>query len=326
MQATRIVVERTGGPDVLRTQSISLPPPGSVEVRVRQTAVGVNFIDTYHRSGLYPLPHLPHGIGVEAAGVVESVGDGVEHLSVGDRVAYATAGVGAYASHRNVEAASLVNVPDGVSDEQAAATLLKGLTVRYLIRDTFPVEPGQTVLWHAAAGGVGVLACQWLRHLGVKVIGTVGSSDKLSVAREAGCSEVLLSSSSGWVQRVRELTRGEGVPVVYDSVGRATFADSLECLAPRGLMVSFGNASGPPEPFDVLRLAAQGSLFLTRPKLADYARNRPELTSAAQELFDLLARKLLRPSVAQRVPLAEAERAHVELEARRTTGSTVLLT
>lgn len=324
VDALAIRFHTPGGPEVLRTETLTLPPPGPGQARVRHTAIGVNFIDTYHRSGLYPL-ELPSGLGMEAAGVVEAVGPEVEEVAVGQRVAYAGGGPGAYATHRNVRAAVLVPLPAAISDEVAAAGLLKGMTVELLIRRAFAVERGSTVLWHAAAGGVGLIACQWLAHLGVTVIGTVGSDDKAELARAHGCTHPVVYTREDFVARVRELTGGQGVPVVYDSVGRATFDGSLQCLRRRGMLVGFGNASGKPAPFDIARLAQGGSLFLTRPTLFDYVATRPELLASASALFEVLTRGAVKVEVRQRWPLREVEAAHRALEGRETSGSTILV-
>jgi NADPH2:quinone reductase len=321
-----VIIRAPGGPEVLELSSVHVPPPGPAEVLIRHTAIGLNYIDTYHRSGLYPLPALPHGLGVEAAGVVEAVGANVSGLEPGQRVAYATAGPGAYATRRVVRADLVVPIPAGVSDEAAAAVLLKGMTVEYLIRRTYPVRAGETVLWHAAAGGVGLLACQWLRHLGVRMIGTVGSQQKAELAQRHGCDVPLLYSSEGELsEKVRALTAGAGVSVVYDSVGKATFQSSLRSLATRGLLVSFGNASGKPDPVDVLTLAAHGSLFLTRPTLAHHTRDRAELLGSSGAVFELVAQGVLQPLIGQRFTLREIRRAHQALEARETFGSSLIL-
>jgi NADPH:quinone reductase len=321
-----VIIRAPGGPEVLEFSSVRVPPPGPGEVQIRHTAIGLNFIDTYHRSGLYPLPSMPHGLGVEAAGVVEALGANVTGIELGQRVAYATAGPGAYATRRVVRADLVVPIPEGVSDEVAAAVLLKGMTVEYLVRRTYPVRAGETVLWHAAAGGVGLLACQWLRHLRVRVIGTVGSREKAELAQRHGCDVPILYTEEGDLsQRVRAHTSGAGVAVVYDSVGRATFQSSLRSLAPRGLLVSFGNASGKPDPVDVLTLAAHGSLFLTRPTLAHYTRDRAELTSSAGAVFELVAQGVLRPLIGQRFALRDIRSAHQALEGRQTLGSSVIL-
>lgn len=316
--------ERTGGPDVLSFQEIALKAPGDGEVRVRHTAVGVNFIDIYHRTGLYKVP-LPSGLGLEAAGVVESVGAGVTRFREGDRVAYASGPIGAYSEAHNIVANRAVKIPDGVGDDVAAAILLKGLTAHYLLRRTYKVEPGTTILFHAAAGGVGMLAIQWARSLGATIIGTVGSDNKVELAKRLGCHHVIVSSRENIAGRVREITGGKGVPVVYDSVGRDTFMATLDSLAPLGMFVSFGNASGPVPPFDGALLAQKGSLYFTRPTLANYVTTPEELDTAAGELFDLVARNVIRKSEPKRFPLAQAAEAHQALESRQTTGSLVLI-
>jgi NADPH:quinone reductase len=316
---------RVGGPEVLEVVDADPGPPGPGEVRVRQTAVGVNFIDTYQRSGLYPVPSLPSGLGAEAAGEVELVGEGVREPRVGDRVAYATGPLGAYAEIRNVAAERLVVLPDGIDDRTAAAILLKGMTVEYLIRRTRPLAAGETVLLHAAAGGVGLIFCQWARALGARVIGTVSTEEKAALAREHGCAETILYGREDVVARVRELTGGAGVPVVYDSVGKDTFAASLDALAPRGMLVTFGQSSGAVPPFDVLTLSAKGSLYLTRPTLATYAARREDLLESARALFDVVLAGDVKVRIGQTFALADAAEAHRALEGRRTTGSTVLL-
>ncbi|MCB9706470.1 MAG: quinone oxidoreductase [Myxococcales bacterium] len=322
-QAIRI--HQTGGPEALRLEEVELGAPGPGEAIVEHRAIGLNFIDTYHRSGLYALPALPHGIGVEAAGVVTDVGDDVVGLAVGDRVAYAGGPPGAYARARKIAASRLVPIPDGISDELAAAALLQGMTVEYLIHRTFAVGPGMKVLWHAAAGGVGLIAMQWLRHLGATTIGTVSSDAKAELARAHGCDHPIIYTRESFVGRVRELTDGLGVPVVYDSVGRATFAGSLECVARRGTLVGFGNASGAPEPFDPLLLARKGSLYMTRPTLFDYTATRAELLASAEALFGVLRAGVVKVEVRHRWPLAAAAEAHRALESRATTGSCVLV-
>ena len=319
-----IRIHENGGPEVLRYEEVPLEAPGPGQALVRQRAVGLNFIDTYHRTGLYPVP-LPSGLGMEAAGVVEAVGPEVTEVSVGDRVAYASGPPGAYAGARVVASDRLVPLPDAVDDETAAAMMLKGMTVEYLIRRTFEVRPGQTVLFHAAAGGVGLIACQWLRALGVTVIGTVGSDEKAALARAHGCHHPVVYSREDFVERVRELTDGEGVPVVYDSVGRATFDGSLDCLRPRGLLVSFGNASGKPDPFDASILAQKGALYLTRPSLFAYTSTRQELLASAHALFKVVLSGKVTIDIRQRFPLAETAEAHRALEARATTGASVLV-
>jgi NADPH2:quinone reductase len=284
----------------------------------------VNFIDTYHRTGLYPVA-LPAVLGSEAAGVVEAVGEGVTTVAKGDRVAYATGPMGSYAEARNVPAANLVRVPSGIDDQLAAASMLKGLTAQYLVRQTWRLERDEICLVHAAAGGVGLILCQWAKHLGATVIGTVGSEEKAKLAREHGCDHVVLYRTEDVPARVRELTNGAGVPVVYDSVGKDTFASSLDCLRPRGLMVTFGQSSGAVPPFDPRLLSQKGSLYLTRPTLGDYVRARADLETTARELFEVIASGAVRVRVAQTYPLRDADRAHRDLEARKTTGSTVLL-
>ncbi|HXV75131.1 MAG TPA: quinone oxidoreductase, partial [Candidatus Polarisedimenticolaceae bacterium] len=312
------------GPEVLRYEQVELPAPAPGEARIRHTAIGLNFIDTYHRSGLYPLPSLPAVLGREAAGVIEAVGPGVEGFQVGDRVAYPMS-AGAYASERNIDAAEIVRLPDAIDDRQAAAMMLKGLTAHYLLRRTYRVREGETILVHAAAGGVGSIACQWAKHLGATVIGTVGSEEKAQLARRYGCDHVIIYTAEDFVTRVREITAGNGVPVVYDSVGRATFDRSLDCLSPCGLLVSFGQSSGPVPPFIIGTLASKGSLYLTRPTLATHIAARDDLVRGAEELFRLVSQGAVRIEVRQTFALADAERAHRHLESRRTSGSTVLL-
>jgi NADPH:quinone reductase len=312
-----------GGPEVLRTEEIEPGKPGPQEVQVRHTAIGVNYIDVYDRTGLYPVT-LPSGLGREAAGVITAIGRGVRGLRVGERVAYVWPSPGAYSELRNVPAERVVRVPRGVSDEQAAALMLKGLTAHYLIRRTYRVARGDTILVHAAAGGVGLILCQWARALGAKVIGVVGSDAKAEVARRHGCRHVLISGRDELVAGVRSLTRGEGVAVVYDSVGKDTFMESLDCLRRLGMMVTFGNASGPVPAIEPLELTKRGSLFLTRPQLFSYIGTRKELEAAARELFAAVRSKKVRVVIGQRYPLTRAADAHRDLEGRRTTGSTVL--
>lgn len=319
-----IRIHETGGPEVLRYEDVPVGPPGPGEALVRHGACGVNFIDTYHRTGLYKLA-LPAVLGSEGAGVVEAVGAGVTIVKPGDRVAYAGGPPGGYAEQRLMPADRLVRVPKEISDEQAAAMMLKGLTVWYLTRRTYEVQRGETVLWHAAAGGVGLIACQWLRALGVRIIGTAGSDEKARLAKAHGCDEVVVYTREDFPKRVRELTGGAGVPVVYDSVGKDTFAGSLDCLRPRGLMVTFGNASGPTGPIDPLVLSTKGSLFLTRPTLAHHVAARADLEEGSGELFDMVRSGKVKIEVSGRYPLSEAARAHRDLEARKTTGSLVLL-
>ncbi|MGY4155558.1 NADPH2:quinone reductase [Bradyrhizobium sp. USDA 4461] len=319
-----IRIQRTGGTEVLQWEDVQTPAPADGEVRIRQTAIGLNYIDVYQRSGLYQIP-LPGSIGIEAAGVVEAVGKGVNHVKVGDRVAYAGGPPGAYSQERTMPADPIVRIPDGISDEQAAATLLQGLTAQYLIRRTYKVKSGETVLIHAAAGGVGLIACQWLKALGATVIGTVGSEEKAALARANGCDHTILYKSENFASRVRELTSGEGVPVVYDSVGKDTWDGSLACLQPFGLMVSFGNSSGAVPPVNIGQLAAKGSLYVTRPALATYIAKRVDLDAAVRELFDVIGSGKVKVEVRQRYALKDAAQAHQDLEQRKTTGSTVLV-
>ena len=318
-----IRVHAHGGPDMLRWEEVEVPGPGPGEVLLRQTALGLNYIDTYHRTGLYPNA-TPHGLGLEGCGIVERVGEGVRDLAVGDRVAYGAGPLGAYAEARVMPAGRVVKVPDGVSDEEAAAVMLKGMTVRYLIRETYAVRPGETVLWHAAAGGVGLIACQWLAAEGVTVIGTVGSEAKAETAREHGAAHVIRYDREDVAARVREITDGAGVPVVYDGVGAATLEGSLDSLAPRGLLASFGNASGPVKAFDLGMLASKGSLYVTRPVLMSYVSTDEALRANAGEVLEQVAAGKVRVRVNQRFALSEAAEAHRALEGRRTTGSTVL--
>ena len=320
-----IRIHETGGPEVLRWEEVDVGQLQPGEVRLRQTAVGLNFIDTYHRSGLYPLERLPSGIGLEGAGVVAAVADNVSDFQVGDRVAYAGGPVGSYAEERNFPASQLVKLPDSIDDRQAAALMLKGLTTQYLLRSCYPVQSGETILIHAAAGGVGLLACQWAKHLGATVIGTVSTPAKADLVRSYGCDHPILYRDEDFVERVRELTNGEGVPVVYDSVGRDTFYDSLNCLRPFGLMVSFGQSSGSVPPLPIHELTARGSLFLTRPTLMTYTATREQLEANATELFGVVSKGVVKIEIHQTYHLQDAERAHRDLEGRKTTGATVLL-
>ena len=324
MMTHAIRLHQTGAPELMQWESIALPPPAAGEVRLRHHAIGLNYIDTYHRSGLYPLP-LPSGLGQEGAGVVEAVGEGVSEVAVGDRVAYATAPLGAYAEARNVPADVLVPLPDALSFEQGAAMLMQGLTAQYLLRRTYRVQAGDTILVHAAAGGVGTIMCQWAKALGATVIGTVGSEHKAALARANGCDHPIVYTRENFARRVRELTDGEGVPVVFDSIGKDTFMDSLACLRPLGLMVSFGNASGAVPPVDIGVLARMGSLFLTRPTLFTYAARRSDLLAMASELFDLVVAGTLRVEINQRYALKDVAQAHRDLEGRRTSASSILL-
>ena len=318
-------VHEVGGPEVLRFEDVEVGSPGPGQALIRQTAVGLNFIDVYFRSGMYPPPQLPFIPGLEGAGVVEAVGDGVREVQVGQRVAYASPPIGAYAQRRLMAADRLVALPEGVSDEQAAAMMLKGMTAQYLLRQTYPVQRGQTILFHAAAGGVGLIACQWARHLGATVIGTVGSDAKAELARAHGCAHVIRYDREDVVARVREITGGKGVPIVYDSVGQATFETSLDCLAPRGMLVSFGQSSGKIPPVDLGILSQKGSLYVTRPTLMTYTAERADLQATAKELFEVVQSGAVRILINQRFPLRESAEAHRALESRRTTGSTLLL-
>lgn len=320
VQAIRI--HEFGGPEVLKWESIEPGRPAAGEVRLRQTAVGLNYIDVYHRTGLYPNA-MPFSPGLEAAGVVDEVGAGVRDLSIGDRVAYASIPIGAYAEARLMPADRLVKLPAAISDSQAAAMMLQGMTAHYLLRRTYRVEPGDTILVHAAAGGVGLILCQWAKHLGATVIGTVSTEEKAALARANGCDHPILYTREDFQQRLVELTNGAKVPVVYDSVGKDTFARSLDCLAPLGMLVLFGQASGPVPALDLGLLAAKGSLFVTRPTLLTYTAKRADLVASAEALFDVVGSGRVRIAVNQTYPLRDAALAHRDLEARKTTGSTV---
>jgi NADPH2:quinone reductase len=318
-----IRIDQNGGPEQMRWEEVTVGEPGPGEVRVRNTAVGLNFIDTYHRSGLYPLP-LPMVLGSEGAGVVEAVGPKVKEFKVGDRVAYAQP-IGAYAEVLIRPVARLVKIPAGIKDETAAAMMLKGMTAWYLCRRTYRVKKGDTIVVHAAAGGVGQILCQWAKHLGATVIGTVGSDEKVALAKKVGCKHVVVMSREKLSERVKAITKGKGVPVVYDGVGKDTFIESLDCLQPRGVMASFGNASGAVPPVNIGILAQKGSLFLTRPTLVNYTSSREDLLAAARELFAVVKKGAVKIAINQRYPLREAAQAHRDLESRKTTGSTVLL-
>jgi NADPH2:quinone reductase len=322
--AKAIRIERNGGPDVMQYVDVDLAAPAPDEVQVRHTAIGVNYIDVYDRTGLYPMP-LPGSLGREAAGVVVALGRKVKGFRKGDRVAYVHTQPGAYAELRNVPAARLVKVPKAISDEQAAAMMLKGLTAQYLLRRTYRVKKGDWILVHAAAGGVGLILCQWARALGAKVIGVVGSETKAAIARKHGCHHTLISGRDDLVKSVKALTRGAGVAVVYDSVGADTFFPSLDSLAPLGMMVTYGNASGPVAPFSPLELSKRGSLFLTRPSLFAYIARRSDLDAMARDLFRAVSSRKVKIVIGQRYPLADAAKSHADLEARKTTGSSVLL-
>jgi NADPH2:quinone reductase len=324
MRAQVLRVAAPGGPDVLKVESVTLPEPAAGEVRVRQTAIGLNYLDVYHRSGLYPLP-MPTGVGSEAAGIVEEIGPGVSLVSAGDRVVYAGGPPGAYASHRNVEASRLVAIPDAVTDELAAAVMLKGMTVEYLLNRCHAVKPGEHVLFHAAAGGVGLLAGQWGRHLGATMVGVAGGTNKCRLAREHGYAELIDRTSENVVERVKTITDGAGVPVVYDSVGKATFNVSIACLAPRGIFVSFGTTTGAPPPVEASVLQKRGSLYFTRPTLVTYTARREELVASATAVFDMVIRGVITVHIGARYALADAARAHADLEAGRTVGSSILV-
>jgi len=319
-----IRVHQVGGPEVMRWEDIDPGKPAKGEVLLRHTAIGLNFIDVYHRTGIYPVERLPFTPGLEGAGVIEAVGDGVSDLKVGDRVAYAGA-IGSYAERRLAPAAKLVRIPDGIDDKTAAAMMLKGMTAQYLLTGCYPVKRGDTILFHAAAGGVGTIACQWAKHLGATVIGTVGSEQKAKLASDHGCDYPIITTKEDFVQRAREITKGAGVAAVYDSVGKDTFMRSLDCLRPLGMMVSFGQSSGLVPPFDIGILSKKGSLFLTRPTLMTYTAKREDLLSRSQQLFDVVKKGVVKIEINQTFPLKEAVKAHEALEARRTTGSTVLL-
>jgi NADPH:quinone reductase len=318
-----IRLHETGGPEVMQLEEVALEPPAAGMVTVTNHAVGLNFIDTYHRSGLYPLP-LPTGIGLEGAGVVAATGEGVD-LAVGDRVAYCSAGFGAYSEAINLPQARLVKIPDGVDFETAAACLLKGQTVEYLLQRTWPLKAGETCLFHAAAGGVGLLFGQWAASIGATVIGTVGSDEKAQLARAHGFQHVINYRTENVVERVLDITGGEKLPVVFDGVGKDTFDMSLDCLRPRGLMVSFGNASGAPEPLDLQVLSLKGSLYITRPTMLTYTASTQELRQSSEDLFTRVLSGQVKVEINQRYPLSEVQQAHMDLESRRTTGSTVLV-
>lgn len=319
-----IRIEKTGGPEQMKWVEIDLPAPGKGKVQLKNIACGLNFIDTYHRTGLYPVP-LPTGLGHEACAIVEAVGEGVSGLKVGDRVAHAGAPVGAYAERRNYPADRLIKIPDAIDDKTAAAMMLQGMTVEYLIHRTYPVKAGEWVLLHAAAGGVGSIASQWLNKLGAQVIGTAGSPEKLALAKEQGCHHVINYRTEDWVKRVREITGGQGVSVVYDGVGKDVFMQSLDCLKTRGYMVQFGNASGPVPEISPLILSQKGSLFLTRPTLVSYTATRADLELSAGRVIEAVSNGWVKIKVPHTYPLKEAAQAHRDLEARKTTGSVVLL-
>lgn len=322
-QVKAIRIEENGGPEVLKLVSVSVPAPANDEVTIRQKAIGLNFIDIYFRTGLYSNP-LPHGLGFEGSGIVEEVGSGVTHLKVGDRVAYGQSPLGAYAEARNVPAQKVVKLPDEIGFEEAAAVMLKGLTVQYLFRQTYRLEAGETILFHAAAGGVGSIACQWARALGVKLIGTASNAEKMALAKENGAWEMIDYTREDVAARVVELTGGKKLPVVYDGVGKDTWETSLDCLQPRGLMVSFGNASGAVEGVNLGVLASKGSLYVTRPVLGAYVPTQETMQAAADELFDLILQKKIQVTIGQRYPLERAADAQIALASRKTSGATVL--
>ena len=321
-------IHETGGPEVFVWEEVELNPPGPGEARLRHTAIGVNYVDTYHRGGVphpWPLPPLPAIIGLEGVGVVETVGPEVIEVEPGDRVAYAMPPLGAYCQARNMPSRRLIKVPEEIDDIQAAGMMLKGLTAQYLLRQTYRVQPGDTVLIHAAAGGIGLILCQWAKHLGATVIGTVGSDAKAEQARAHGCDHPIVYTREDFLPKVRELTGGKGVPVVYESVGKDTFKRSMDCLRPLGLLASYGHASGPPPPVDVIELGAKGALFVTRPTIMAYMARREELLTCAAELFEVVLSGAVRIEVNQTYPLKDGAEAHRAIGERRTTGSTVLL-
>jgi len=319
-----IRIHANGGPEVMQWEAVAVGDPGPGEARVRHTAIGVNYIDTYHRSGLYKLP-LPTGLGAEAAGAVEAVGAGVDWVKPGDRVAYSGGPLGAYSEMRVMPADRLVKLPEGVSDRVAATLMLKGLTVQYLFRQTYKLKSGDTILFHAAAGGVGLIACQWARALGVTMIGTVGSDEKAALAKANGCTHTIVYTRENFVERVKTLTGGKGVPVVYDGIGKDTFPASLDCLQPRGMWVSFGNASGAIPPFDILLLSQKGSLYATRPTLVTHTSKREDLLAMATEMFGLVHAGKIVSEPRQTFALKDAANAHRALESRATTGATILV-
>ena len=319
-----IKFHKIGGPEVMQYEDVRLDAPGPGQVRLRHTAIGLNYLDTYYRSGLYPLP-LPSVLGFEGAGIVESLGEGVTQLKEGDRVAYGAGPLGSYSQVRNIPANRLAKLPESISDCTAAAMMLKGMTARYLLRETYKVKPGDTILWHAVAGGVGLIAVQWAKHLGVRIIGTTSSPEKAALAKSMGCDEVINYTEENVAERVRELTNGKGVPVVYDGVGQATLEASLDSLSPLGLLVSFGSASGPVKDFDTGVLAAKGSLYLTRPSLNTYVDSDEALQANVADLFEVVGSGAVNIEVNQTYALADAVKAHQDLEGRKTTGSTILL-
>ncbi len=322
--AKAVRFHKTGGPEVLVLDDVAVGDPGPGQARIRHTAIGVNFLDTYQRSGMYPIT-LPSGAGNEGAGIVEAVGSGVSSVKPGDRVAYTGAPPGSYSEARLYAADRLVKIPDGITDEQAASIMLKGMTAQYLIHRTYAVKPGDTVLFHAAAGGVGLIACQWLKALGATVIGTVGSDEKAALAKAHGCDHTIVYTRENFLERVKAITGGKGLPVVYDSVGKSTWEGSLDCLRPRGMMVSFGNASGAVPPFNIIVLSQKGSLYVTRPTLVTYIASRTDLEETAKSLFDVVKSGKVKIEITARYKLADAAQVHRDLEARKTTGSVIML-
>lgn len=319
-----IRISKTGGPEVMEYVDVTVGEPGPGEVRIKQAACGLNYVDVYYRTGEYPQP-LPAGLGMEGAGVIEAVGEGVTHLKPGDRAAYASRPPGAYAQVRVMPATHIVRLPDAIDFETAAAMMLQGLTVQYLFRRTYPLRGGETILFHAAAGGVGLIACQWARAMGVTLIGTVGSEEKAALAKAHGCAHTINYNTEDFVTRVKELTGGKGVSVVYDSIGKDTFTGSLNCLAPLGMMVSFGAASGPVPPFGLNELASRGSLFITRPSVFSYIAQREDLEVMASDLFGMVESGKIKININQRYALKDVAQAHRDLESRKTTGSTILI-
>lgn len=319
-----IRIEKMGGPEVMQLVDVDLPKPGAGEVRIKHTAIGLNYIDIYHRSGLYPVA-LPSGLGDEAAGVIEEMGQGVTGLKIGDRIAYGSGPIGAYSQARNIHASHMVKIPDSISDLTAAGMMLKGMTARYLLRESYKVKPGETILLHAAAGGVGLILSQWAKALGATVIGTVGSENKMKIAKSHGCTHVINSSTENVVARVKEITGGKGVPVVYDGVGQATFVISLDCLSPHGLLVSFGNASGPVQGVSLGILAAKGSLYVTRPTLGTFISNEADFMETVNDLINVVQSGKVKIPINQTYALSDVVQAHRDLESRKTTGVTVLL-
>ncbi|MCP4329071.1 MAG: quinone oxidoreductase [Alphaproteobacteria bacterium] len=321
------VIHEKGGPEVFRWQEWPVGDPGPGEVRLRHAAIGVNYVDTYHRRGMphpWPVPPPPVVLGLEGVGTVEAVGDGVTELGAGDRAAYAMPPLGAYSQSRIMPAEHLLKVPENIDDETVAGMMLKGLTAQYLLRRTYVVEPGDTIVVHAAAGGMGLILCQWAKHLGATIVGTVSSDEKAEVARAAGCDYPVVYTRDDFAAKVKQVTDGEGVPVVYESIGKDTFDGSLDCLRPLGVLACFGHASGAPDPVDVIELGARGSLFVTRPAIMHYMAKREDMTAAAAELFDVVGSGAVKIAVNRVLPLREVAEAHRAIEERRTTGSTVL--